>query len=89
MLSWSLVGDRTCRAILKASQDSEYPAEIALVVSNVADAPALSVAADAGVKAVAIPHGDYPDRVSFDQRITDEIVAAGCQLVVLAGLCDC
>lgn len=73
------------QAILRASEDAEYPAEVALVISNVADAPALSVAADAGVKAVAIPHGDYPDRESFDQRVTDEIVAADCQLVVLAG----
>lgn len=73
------------QAILGAADNPAYPAEVALVVSNVIDAPALSFAANAGVKAVAIPHGDYPDRESFDKRITDEIVAAGCDLVVLAG----
>lgn len=73
------------QAILRASADSEYPAEVALVISNVPDAPALSVATDAGVRSVVIPHRDFPDRESFDQRVTEEIVAADCQLVVLAG----
>jgi len=73
------------QAILNAARDPAYPAEVALVISNVADAPALSFASDAGIKAVAIPHGEYPDRESFDKRMTDEIAAAGCDLVVLAG----
>ena len=73
------------QAILRATEDPSYPAEVALVISNVADAPGLTFAQEAGIKAVAIPHGDYPDRETFDQRITDEIVAAGCDLVVLAG----
>lgn len=73
------------QAILQASKDPAYPAEVALVISNVADAPALSIAEEMGIKVLAIPHRDFPDRESFDQRITDEIVAAGCDLVVLAG----
>lgn len=73
------------QAILHAAEDPDYPAEVALVVSNVADAPALAIAEEAGIKAVGIPHRDFPDREAFDQRVTDEIVAAGCDLVVLAG----
>lgn len=73
------------QAILRAAEDPSYPAEIALVISNVADAPGLDIARDAGVKAVAIPHREFSDRESFDQKMTDEIVASGCDLVVLAG----
>lgn len=73
------------QAILNAAQAPAFPAEVALVISNVADAPALAFAEKAGVKAVAIPHRDYPDRETFDKQMSDEIVAAGCDLVVLAG----
>lgn len=73
------------QAIMRAAEEANYPAEIALVISNVADAPALNAAKDNGINAIAIPHRDYPDRESFDKRMTDEIVASGCDLVVLAG----
>ena len=73
------------QAILDACADSAYPAEVAVVISNIAGAPALERAENAGVKTVTRPHKDYPDRETFDQRVTEEIEAAGCELVVLAG----
>jgi len=73
------------QAILDACADPTFPAEAAVVISNIAGAPALDRAAEAGVAAVTIAHKDFPDRVSFDQRVTEEIKAAGCELVVLAG----
>ncbi len=72
-------------AILEAAKVKDYPAEIAVVISNIEGAPALDRARAAGVKTVTVPHGDFPDRESFDRRVTDEIKAAGCELVVLAG----
>lgn len=73
------------QAIIDAASDPAYPAEVALVISNVVDAPALDIARQADIKAIAIPHADYPDRETFDQRMTAEISDAGCDLVVLAG----
>ncbi len=73
------------QAILDASADSAYPAEVAVVISNIAGAQALERAAKSGVEAVTIPHKEYPDRESFDARVTEEIESRGCELVVLAG----
>jgi len=73
------------QAILDACADPSFPAEVAVVISNIAGAPALDRAVEAGVAAVTIAHKDFSDRVSFDQRVTEEIKAAGCELVVLAG----
>ena len=73
------------QAILDASADSTYPAEVTVVISNIAGAPALARAAKAGVETVTIPHKEYPDRDSFDARVTEEIESHGCELVVLAG----
>ena len=42
-------------ALIRAAEAADYPAEIACVVSNKADAPGLAIAAAAGVPTVAIP----------------------------------
>ena len=73
------------QAILDATQEPDYPAEIALVVSNIEGAAALDRARDANIKTVTIAHKDFPDRESFDAEVTREIKKTGCQLVVLAG----
>lgn len=73
------------QAILDAAKDSAYPAEIALVISNIAGAPALERAASAGIKTVTLPHKDFPDRESFDAKVTEAIKSEKCELVVLAG----
>jgi phosphoribosylglycinamide formyltransferase-1 len=73
------------RAIMDAAQDPAYPAEIALVLSNVASAPALDIAREAGIRAEALPHKDFEDREAFDRAVTAVIEEAGCELVVLAG----
>jgi len=73
------------RAIMDAAQDPAYPAEIALVLSNVAGAPALDIAREAGIRAEALPHKDFEDREAFDRAVTAVIEEAGCELVVLAG----
>lgn len=73
------------QAILEACADKAFPAEVAVVISNIAGAPALERAAEFGVRAVTIAHKDFADRESFDQRVSEEIKATGCELVVLAG----
>ncbi len=73
------------QAIIEAAADPAYPAEIALVISNKQNAPALTLAEAAGIATHALPHKDFADRDSFDAAMTKLIAAAGCELVVLAG----
>lgn len=60
------------------------PAEIAVVVSNIADVPALARAARAGVPAEVVPHGGLP-RAEFEQRLLAVLARHGVEAVVLAG----
>ncbi|MEA2694177.1 MAG: phosphoribosylglycinamide formyltransferase 1, partial [Acidobacteriota bacterium] len=48
-------------ALHAAIERGELPAEIALVVSNVAEAPGLLRARELGLPAAAIPHRGEPD----------------------------
>jgi phosphoribosylglycinamide formyltransferase-1 len=72
-------------ALIKAAAASDYPAEITCVVSNVAAAPGLGIANDAGIPAVVVPHKEYPDRESFDRAVSAEFERRGVELVALAG----
>jgi phosphoribosylglycinamide formyltransferase-1 len=72
-------------ALIKAAQAADYPAEIACVISNKADAGGLKIAADAGIPTSVISHRSYPDRESFDREISATLEKHGVGLVVLAG----
>lgn len=72
-------------ALIRAAEAADYPAEIACVVSNKADAPGLAVAAAAGVPTAAISHRDHPDREAFDRAVSAELERHGVGFVVLAG----
>jgi phosphoribosylglycinamide formyltransferase-1 len=72
-------------ALIEAARDPDYPAEIACVVSNVAAAPGLQLARDAGIAAIALPHKDFPDRESFDRAVSAELEKRSVGLVALAG----
>ena len=72
-------------ALIKAAQEADYPAEIACVFSNKADAAGLQTAADAGIPTTVISHRGYPDRESFDRDVSAALEKHGVELVVLAG----
>ena len=72
-------------ALIRAAEAADYPAEIACVVSNKADAPGLALAAAAGVPTAAISHRDHPDREAFDRAVSAELERHGVGFVVLAG----
>ena len=72
-------------ALIEAAKAADYPAEIAVVVSNVAGAPGLKIAHDAGVATAAIPHKGFPDRESFDRAVSAKLEKHGVGLVALAG----
>lgn len=63
----------------------DFPAEIALVVSNKPGVGALDRAARAGIPTVVIPHQEFPDRISFDQAIDATLRGAGIEFICLAG----
>jgi phosphoribosylglycinamide formyltransferase-1 len=78
-------GGSNMAALIAAASDPAYPAEIVRVICNRPDAGALAKAAAAGVEAVIIDHRSYSDRESFDAAIDAALVAAGIDIVCLAG----
>jgi phosphoribosylglycinamide formyltransferase-1 len=70
------------QALIDAAQAPDYPAEIALVISNRPDAAGLERAAKAGIPARAIPH---PSREAFAAEADAALRTAGIGLVALAG----
>ena len=72
-------------ALIEAAREADYPAEIAVVVSNVASAPGLEAARKSGIATATIPHKDFPDRESFDRAVSAELEKHDVGLVALAG----
>ena len=73
-------------ALIAAAQAPDYPAEIALVLSNSPDAAGLNHARDHGVPAIAIDHRRFgKDREAHERQIDQALKGADIQLVALAG----
>jgi phosphoribosylglycinamide formyltransferase 1 len=72
-------------ALIRACAQKDFPAEIALVISNRADAGGLEHAARAGIASAVIPHRDYASREGFEAALTKALEAAGIELICLAG----
>jgi phosphoribosylglycinamide formyltransferase-1 len=72
-------------ALIRASEAPDYPAEIACVVSNRAEALGLEIAATAGIPTAVVSHRSHPDRESFDRAVSAELEKHGVELVVMAG----
>jgi phosphoribosylglycinamide formyltransferase-1 len=72
-------------ALIEAARAPDYPAEIAVVLSNVASAAGLKIAQDAGVPTAVVAHKDFPDRESFDRVVSAELEKRDVGLVALAG----
>jgi phosphoribosylglycinamide formyltransferase-1 len=73
------------KALIDAAADPAYPAEIALVVSNRADAAGLAYAEAAGIPTRIILHKHFADRETFDAALDAALIAARVELVCLAG----
>ena len=73
-------------ALLAAAREPDYPADIALVISNVPDARGLALAEAAGVAIATIDHRPFKgDRAAHEAAIIAALEAAGIELVCLAG----
>ncbi|WP_173931321.1 phosphoribosylglycinamide formyltransferase [Chelativorans sp. Marseille-P2723] len=72
-------------ALIRAAEDTGYPAEIAAVISDKADAPGLRIASAAGIRSVAVPRADFPDKAAHEKAIEEALAASRAELVCLAG----
>jgi phosphoribosylglycinamide formyltransferase-1 len=74
------------QALVQAlTKDEDAAAKVAVLISNVADAPALQKARLLDVPAVVLEHGHWPTRDAFDAAVADELNRHQVELVVLAG----
>ena len=73
-------------ALIAAAKDKDYPAEIALVLSNKADAAGLAIAHAAGIAIEVIDHAAFgKDRAAFDAAMQAVLVKYNIDIVCLAG----
>jgi phosphoribosylglycinamide formyltransferase 1 len=72
-------------ALVKAAEAPDFPAEIALVVSNRADAAGLQFAEDAGIRTMVLSHRDFSDRIAFDAALDAHLRIEGIEIICLAG----
>jgi phosphoribosylglycinamide formyltransferase 1 len=73
------------QAIIDAIRDGRLDAEIAVVISNRADAAGLQRARENGLPTRCISHRDFPSRDDFDRALVTELRAHDVGLVCLAG----
>ena len=73
------------QALIEACADPDFPATIALVISNVPDAPGLSRAQSAGIPTTVIDHKQFQDRPAFDSALDTTLKQADVGLICLAG----
>ena len=73
-------------ALIEAAAARDYPAEIAVVVSNRPDAPGLARARAAGVATAVVDHAQFgADREAFERALDEELRKRQIDLVCLAG----
>lgn len=73
------------QALAEAARAPEYPAEIALVVSNRPEAPGLAWASAHGLKTLVIDHKGHASRADFEAALQEALDAAEVELIALAG----
>ena len=73
-------------ALIEAAKAKDYPAEIALVVSNRPEAPGLARAREKGVATTVVDHAQFgDDREAFERALDAKLQAHRIDLVCLAG----
>lgn len=77
------------KALIEAAAAPSFPAEIALVISNVDGAGGLGVAENLGVETLTINHRTFgkgaPAKAAFEAALSDALKARAIDLICLAG----
>jgi phosphoribosylglycinamide formyltransferase 1 len=73
------------KALIDAARDPGFPAEIALVASNVPGAGGLDLARQAGIAVAAVDHRQFGGRESFERALDAKLAEARIEFVCLAG----
>lgn len=72
-------------AIVRACADEAWPAQVAAVLSNRADAQGLGVAREHGIATAVVDHKAFASREAFDAELARAIDAFAADVIVLAG----
>lgn len=73
-------------ALIEAAQAADYPAEIALVLSNLPEAGGLARAEAAGIPVATVDHRPFgKDREAFERAVDEVLRVNQIELVALAG----
>ncbi len=72
-------------AITRAAEEPDYPAEIGLVISNIAGAAGLKKAQELGVTAVMVDHTEFASRRKFEIALDAVLSQAKIDLICCAG----
>ena len=78
-------GGTNLQAILDASSDPGYPAEVAVVVADRGGIGALDRAGAAGVESLVIRLEDHPDRDAFTRAVVEALGSRAVDIVATAG----
>lgn len=73
------------QAIIDACQEPDFPAQIQIVISNIADAYGIERAKAAEIQTAIIPHRDYQSREDFEEAVQTELTKHDIDLICLAG----
>ena len=73
------------QALIAAIAEGRLRAEIAVVISNRADAAGLARAQAAGIETMTLPHRDYPSRDAFEAALVAALRDRKIAVVCLAG----
>lgn len=72
-------------ALIEATGDPAYPAEIVGVIADKADAKGLSVAAARDIETMAITRADHADKAAMDEALDAKLTELRADIVCLAG----
>ncbi len=73
------------RALVEASRERDYPAKVALVISNKNEARGLAFAQDAGILTCVIDNRAYETREAFEATLDEQLREHNIEFICLAG----
>lgn len=72
-------------ALIEACRAADFPAEIAVVISNRPAAPGLDRASEAKIPTLVVDHKQFPSREAFDATLNEALIESGVELICNAG----